>query len=158
MSFANRPAVFDDLESLVLLMGEMQKDDPWSEPFEETTVRNSLEGLLQNPAYGLIYLSHAESTPIAYLVICFDYSLEYRGKGAWIDELFVAPAYRGQGIGTQLLELAESTSRDHSAQFLHLEVSHGNRAIELYRRRGFVDHQRYLMTKPLRSEPDEPQR
>ena len=34
-------------------------------------------------------------------------------------------------------------------EFLHLEVNHGNRANELYRRRGFVDHNRYLMTKPL---------
>ena len=47
--------------------------------------------------------------PIAYLLICFDYSLEYRGKGAWIDELFVEVAHRGQGIGTRLLELAETS-------------------------------------------------
>jgi len=26
-------------------------------------------------------------------------------------------------------------------------VNHGNPAIELYRRKGFEDHQRYLMTK-----------
>jgi GNAT superfamily N-acetyltransferase len=87
-----------------------------------------------------------------YLVICFDYSLEYRGKGAWVDELFVHSSHRGQGIGTQFLELAESASRQYGAQFLHLEVNHGNKALELYRRRGFVDHQRFLMTKSLAAE------
>ena len=138
-----------DLESLLPLMRHMQKDDPWSEIFDESAVRANLAELLQNPVYGVIYLVREENAPIAYLVICFDYSIEYRGKGAWIDELFVEAAHRGKGIGTQLLDLAGTASREHSAKFLHLEVTHGNPALELYRRRGFLDHQRYLMSKAL---------
>ena len=140
-----------DLESIVALMLQMQLDDPWSEPFDETVVRANLAELLQNPVYGVIYLALSSSKPVGYLVICFDYSLEYRGKGAWIDELFVAQSHRGQGIGTQFLDLADKVSAAHHAKFLHLEVNHGNPAIELYRRRGFVDHQRYLMTKRVSS-------
>jgi len=138
-----------DIDSLLLLMRQMQNDDPWSEPFNETIVRKNLSELLHNPHFGVLYVARDEQTPVAYLVICFDFSLEYRGKGAWVDELFVAPSHRGQGIGTQLLDLAETSSCECGAQTLHLEVNHGNRAIELYRRRGFVDHHRYLMTKWL---------
>ncbi len=36
-----------------------------------------------------------------------------------------------------------------ATQFLHLEVNHGNSAIEVYRRRGFVDYQHSLTTKSL---------
>lgn len=143
------PVTPGDLESLFLLMKEMQEADPWSESFHDEVVRASLAQLLHNTSYGIAYLAWDAHRPVAYLVICFDYSLEYRGKGAWIDELFVESSYRGKGIGTQLLDLAETVSREHHAQFLHLEVTHGNPAIELYRRRGYVDHQRYLMTKPL---------
>lgn len=149
MPTAITAATTGDLESLVPMMRQMQEDDPWSEPFHEPTVRANLAELLQNPAYGVIYLVREENAPIAYLVICFDYSLEYRGKGAWIDELFVEAAHRGKGIGTQLLDLAEAASREHHAKFIHLEVTHGNPAIELYCRRGFQDHQRYLMSKDL---------
>jgi diamine N-acetyltransferase len=145
-------ATIADLDSIFLLMQQMQIDDPWSEPFNETAVRHNLLELLTNPIYGVIHLAFDANTPIAYLVICFDYSLEYRGKGAWIDELFVLPTHRGKGIGTQLLDLAESSSRQQVAHYLHLEVTHGNPAIDLYRRRAFQDHHRYLMTKPL-SEP-----
>jgi GNAT superfamily N-acetyltransferase len=149
MSLRIALATFADLETVLLLMRKMQKVDPWSEPFSETVLRANLAELLQNPIYGVIYLAWDADCPVAYLVICFDYSLEYRGKGAWIDELFVDTSHRGQGIGTQLLDLTERVSREHDAHFLHLEVSHGNPAIELYRRRGFVDHRRYLMTKRL---------
>jgi ribosomal protein S18 acetylase RimI-like enzyme len=143
-------ATCDDIDSLLPLLRQMQRDDPWTERFDESTTRKNLRELLNEPAYGLVYIVRDdEQTPVGYLVICFDFSLEYRGKGAWIDELFVSPTHRGKGIGTQLLDLAETASRQHGAQTLHLEVNHGNRAIELYRRRGFIDHHRYLMTKAL---------
>jgi GNAT superfamily N-acetyltransferase len=149
MSVSITRATSSDLKLLLPMMRHMQADDPWAEPFYEPTLRANLDELLQHPVYGVIYLVREESAPIGYLVICFDYSLEYRGKGAWIDELFVEAAHRGKGIGAQLLDLAETASREHSAKFLHLEVTHGNPAIELYRRRGFLDHQRYLMSKAL---------
>jgi len=149
MSISITQATLADFELLFELMRRMQLDDPWEEPFHEPTVRANLAELLQNPDYGIAYIVREDSTPIAYLVLCFDFSLEYRGKGAWVDELFVSPAHRGKGIGTQLLDLSERASRDHQAKVLHLEVNHGNPAIELYRRRGFSDHHRFLMSKPL---------
>jgi GNAT superfamily N-acetyltransferase len=139
-----------DLDSLLLLMRHMQQDDAWDTPFDQPAVRTSLLNLLQNSLYGIVYLVRDEKSPLAYLAICFDFSLEYRGKGAWIDELFVEQSHRGQGIATQLLELAERISLESGAQTLHLEVTHGNPAVEIYRRRGFVDHHRYLMTKWLK--------
>ena len=139
----------DDSEMLLKLMRRMQEEDPWSEPFDETLVGVSLAQLLKNPIYGLAYLALDATDAIGYLIVCFDFSLEYQGKGAWVDELFVERSYRGQGIATRLLKTAEKSAVDHGAKYLHLEVSHGNPAIELYRRRGFVDHQRYLMTKRL---------
>jgi GNAT superfamily N-acetyltransferase len=142
-------ATHADLDSLLSLMRQMQKDDPWSEVFDEAILRQNLCAILGNSHYGFVYLARDQQIPVGYLVICFDFSLEYRGKGAWVDELFVQGPYRGQGIASQLLDFAEAASREQGAQVLHLEVNHGNRAVELYRRRGFVDHHRFLMTKTL---------
>jgi GNAT superfamily N-acetyltransferase len=140
----------EDIDSLLLLMRHIQLDDPWDQSPDETILRNNLIELLQNSVYGLVFLAREDLIPVGYLIVCFDFSLEYHGKGAWVDELFVEPAYRGKGIATQLLNLAERASLDHGAKTLHLEVTHGNPAIELYRRRGFLDHHRYLMTKWLK--------
>jgi len=149
MSISIHQCTTTDLDTLFEMMRHMQMEDPWEEPFDEPAVRANLTALLQNSVYGVAYIVRENSDPIGYLVVCFDYSLEYRGIGAWIDELFVEPSHRRKGIGTQLLDLAEQASREHRAKVLHLEVSHGNPAIELYRRRGFSEHHRYLMSKAL---------
>jgi GNAT superfamily N-acetyltransferase len=143
------PAGPDQLEALLAMMRELQVDDPWEEPFDEDMLRRNLETLLEDPAVGLVFVAFEGDEDVGYLVVCFDYSLEYRGKGAWVDELFVKAASRGRGIGTQLLDLAEDASRRAGAKVLHLEVNHGNPARELYRRRGYIENQRFLMTKRL---------
>ena len=149
MNLVFRPATLSDIEVAVLLMRGMQEVDPWEQPFDENAVRVHLTELIQNPALGVLHLASDDSHPIAYLVLCFDFSLEYQGRCAWIDELYVEDAYRGKDIGTHLLDLAENISRENGARTLHLEVNRGNAAIEFYRRRGFVDHDRFLMTKRL---------
>ena len=49
----------------------------------------------------------------------------------------------------RVLALVEDEARAHALKRLYLEVAHGNPALALYRRAGFVDHRRYLMSKSL---------
>jgi ribosomal protein S18 acetylase RimI-like enzyme len=75
-------------------------------------------------------------------------SLEFGGRDAFIDELYVRPAYRGQGIGTKVLKFADEVCRSAGVQALHLEVERKNvKAQTFYRKVGFQDHDRYLMTR-----------
>jgi GNAT superfamily N-acetyltransferase len=89
------------------------------------------------------------SAAIGYLVLSFDFSLEYGGKNAWIDELFVQREFRGKGVGSKALDFAVQIAREYGARVLHVEVNRGNPAIDLYRRSGFEDHDRYLLSKWL---------
>jgi GNAT superfamily N-acetyltransferase len=120
----------------------LQADDPWSVPFDEAAVRPIVCDLIANPAVGLAYLVCDSEQTVGYIVLCFDYSLEYGGKGAWVDEFFVGEEFRSRGIGSDVLHLAEHEARKAGATVLHLEVNYGNPAIELYRRHGFEDHAR----------------
>jgi GNAT superfamily N-acetyltransferase len=115
-------------------------------------VLHDIETLIATPHLGQAWLlcdQDAAIPPFGYLLLCFDYSLEYSGRGAWIDEFFIDRAHRGQGLGGQALQFAEQAARDAGATVLHLEVNRGNPAIDLYRRHGFEDHDRYLMSKWL---------
>jgi ribosomal protein S18 acetylase RimI-like enzyme len=79
----------------------------------------------------------------------FDYSLEYGGRNAWVDEIFIAKEARGKGLGETVMDFVERAARGAGVTAIHLEVNRGNKAIELYRRRGFEEHERHLMTKWL---------
>jgi ribosomal protein S18 acetylase RimI-like enzyme len=48
------------------------------------------------------------------------------------------------------VEFVETKAREMGVNAMHLEVSRDNTtALELYRRIGYIDHDRYLMTKWL---------
>lgn len=138
-----------DIETLLQLMQGLQRDDPWSVPFREEEVRESVRELIVSPSAGRVLLICDADLCIGYLVLSFDFSLEYGGKNAWIDELFVQPELRGKGIGSKALEFAAQVARECGAKVLHLEVNRGNPANDLYRRFGFEDHNRYLLSKWL---------
>lgn len=138
---------------LLAMMKELQADDPWSVPFDDGEAARATDRLLRDPTLGRAWLIAADAEIIGYIVMAFDYSLEYRGRGAWVDEFFVRRAHRGLGIGARALEFFASQAKELNVTVIHLEVNHGNPAIDLYRRLGFEDHHRYLMTKWLIPKP-----
>lgn len=59
-----------------------------------------------------------------------------------VHDIAVLPAYRGRGVGKQMLALVESVARGRGACKLTLEVLQGNQsAIRLYERVGFANYQ-----------------
>jgi GNAT superfamily N-acetyltransferase len=143
----------EDLAPLLKMMKELQQDDPWSIPFNDSEAAKVTEALLRDPSLGRVWFILSDGQAIGYIVMAFDYSLEYRGRGAWVDEFFVRKSHRGRGIGAQALEFFEHEAERLGVTVVHLEVNHGNPAIDLYRRSGYEDHQRYLMTKWIIDKP-----
>jgi ribosomal protein S18 acetylase RimI-like enzyme len=135
-----------DTEFLVQFIREFHELEAL--PFEEDIDRTVLAKLLQDDSLGKVWLIQDGSEPIGYIVLTFGYSLEFRGRDAFIDELYVRERYRGQGIGTRALQFVLEVCPSLEIQALHLEVDRKNTAAQhLYRKVGFEDHDRYLMTK-----------
>ena len=137
----------EDLTTLVDLMEQLQHDDPWSWVFDKQQVRDVMAELLSSPTRGRVWLISDDSKSIGYIVLAFDFSLEYCGLGAWVDEFFVKREYRRKGIGAQALQFFEQEARALGVKVIHLEVNRGNPALNLYQRMGYEDHERYLMSK-----------
>jgi GNAT superfamily N-acetyltransferase len=112
--------------------------------------RAALLRLIGDDSLGRVWLIMLGDEPVGYLVLAFGYSLEYRGRDAFIDELFVVAAQRGRGLGTRAVAFAVEQCRTLGVRALHLEVERGNVAGQaLYRRAGFAEHDRLLMTRPI---------
>jgi GNAT superfamily N-acetyltransferase len=112
--------------------------------------RRGAEALMANPELGGVWLIEMQGDTAGYLCVTLCYSLEFDGRFALLDELYLEEAWRSQGIGAQAIAFAVEWSRARGLAAIRLEVEHTNsRAIELYRREGFQAHDRHLMTKWL---------
>jgi len=146
-----RPAAAEDEQSLLRMMGSLAEQEPGAYFFDEAVVREVLRKLLVSPDLGRAWVFLDEETLVGYIVLTFGYSFEYHGRDSFIDELYIEPQYRRQGIGKRAMQFVEERARELGVNAIHLEVDQGNDpAAELYRRSGYDDHSRFLMTKWLK--------
>jgi diamine N-acetyltransferase len=146
-----KPAGAADFDALLPMIRALCEAD--ATPFDETKVRRALSQVVADERLGLVRLIEAGGEAAGYVVLTFGFSLEFGGRDAFIDELYVRDEFRGRGLGRRAIELAERECRARGIRALHLEVERANtRAQELYRRTGFRDHDRYLLTKMTNAE------
>ncbi len=145
------PALSTDVETLITLIRELNDyDDTPLTPRHERRSRAGLAQLLSNSTLGGVWLLETGRDVAGYMVLAFGYSLEYHGRDAMLDEFYLRPNYRRRGLGTKALEFAKEVCQAQGIAALHLEVGRSNtQAQAFYRRVGFADHDRFLMTKWL---------
>ena len=143
-----RPAEPGDVDAIVAMMRGYYEQDGYTFVAEEA--RAAALMLIGDPALGRLWVAFEGKTLVGYVAVALGFSFEYRGREAFVDELFIAESYRGRGLGREALEVAEAYCRQAGVNALHLEVEgHRAPALALYRRWGFDDFDRYLMTKWL---------
>lgn len=135
-----------DIDTIIEFMRQFYAIDDY--PFEEQDACIALEDIVRDLSLGRVWLITVGEAAIGYIVVTFGYSLEYRGRDAFIDELFVIASHRNQGVGTKAIQFVLEACPVLGIRALHLEVERPNGAGQtLYRKFGFEDHDRYLMTR-----------
>ncbi|PJK12213.1 GNAT family N-acetyltransferase [Lysobacteraceae bacterium NML120232] len=113
-----------------------------------------LQQLLENPQFGAVLLAEHDRQLAAYAVIGFCFSLEFAGRFALLDELYVAPEQQGQGLGKRLMQAARQLAAEHHCPAIRLEVSDDNpKARDIYQRSGYRMQPRRLMSQWLELAP-----
>jgi len=139
-----------DVGALVDFMRQLYEHD--GTPFDEAAARRAIDGIVRDRSLGRVWMIGDGGETFGYVVLTLGYSLEYRGRDAFVDELFIHASRRRQGLGSKTLRFVERACRELGVRALHLEAERRNVAAqELYRKYGFVDHDRYLMTKWIES-------
>ena len=146
-----REAIPGDEAVLFPMMRALAEQEPEVIPFNESAVHVAFHQFLSLPAFGRVWLLYNATELIGYIILTIGFSFEFRGHDAFIDELYIVPAHRHRGCGRQAMAFVEQEARELGVNAIHLEVDSGNvSALELYRRTGYVDHKRFLMTKWLK--------
>ncbi len=146
-------ATLQDEPELLRMMRLLDEQESALIKFDETALSAAFRQFLALPAFGGIWILCEGNQTVGYVVLTVGFSFEFRGHDAFIDELYIDAAYRRRGYGRRALAFAEERAREMGVNAIHLEVDHGNNpALELYRRTGYKDHDRFLMTKWLNRE------
>lgn len=118
--------------------------------FDEAVASRSINSALKNPELALIYLIFHGQELAGYFVLTSCFSLEFNGRFALFDELYLREPFRRQKLGKAVVGFAESICRQTGTAAMRLEVGRDNTAAQaLYRQCGFEEDARNLMTKWL---------
>ena len=142
-----------DTQALLAMMRQLYEGEGFGLPARSP---QALALLLREPRYGRCFLLREEGWAVGYFVVAFGFSLEFGGRDAFVDELYLIPEARGRGLGRLALDHAVAFCQTEGIHALHLEVSRANRpAQRLYRAAGFRErHVNYdLLTLRMDSRP-----
>lgn len=146
MDIEFKAATASDADALLAMMRELYEHERTR--FDERAARKALLQLLGDDALGRVWLMRSGGEAAGYVVLTLGFSLEFEGRDAFVDELYVGAAHRGRGLGRRAISFVEEACRALGVRALHLEVERENAAAQaLYRKCGFADHDRYLLTK-----------
>jgi ribosomal protein S18 acetylase RimI-like enzyme len=119
-------------------------------PFNRIKSENNLLTFIDDDSLGLLYLIENNSETMGYICITFGFSFEYGGRIAFVDEFYLKPEFRNQGIGPQVMEFIERKSIELEVKSLLLEVEkHNGNAQRLYAKQGFKSKDRPLLSKRI---------
>jgi GNAT superfamily N-acetyltransferase len=106
--------------------------------------------LLEDPTLGRVWLIEDHGSVAGYLALCFGYSIEFGGRDAFVDELYLLESRRGRGLGKAALEAAAREAATLGVVALHLEVGTENaKARKLYESVGFLPREGFaLLSRP----------
>jgi ribosomal protein S18 acetylase RimI-like enzyme len=144
-----RSAVGEDAQTLAPLMREFNAVEAIA--WRPDAVAGAFARLCADSSLGFALVAEDEGAVAGYVVVTYNYDLEFAGRDGFVTELFVVRERRGHGLGRALLAAAEAHARGEGAQALHLLVQPDNHVAQaLYRRAGFAVTPRVMMTKLLR--------
>lgn len=145
-----RTATSADIPRLLVMMRDLYEHDavPFNPVASQAGIQywlNSLESGIS--PLGHIYVIEVAGEPAGYLVLAFNFSLEFGGSCTFIDEFYISESHRSQGNGAHILKQVMDLTAKRGGGAVLLEASDNNdRAMRLYLRSGFSTHPRRLMS------------
>lgn len=132
------------LPTILPMMQEFYALDNYD--FDLATAEKLFNEFIENPDLGQAWLIWVDGEAVGYVILTFIFSFEYKGKIAFLDELFISEKVRGKGIGKKALDFIQEKVEQLSLQLIYLEIEpHNETAQQLYLAKNFVMHKRKLM-------------
>ena len=111
-------------------------------------LREVVRAVVADDRHGFMYLARTGDRAVGLAYAAAHLSAEHGGVIGWLEELYVSPDCRGEGVGSLLLREVISRAQQLNWRGLELEVVAGHeRAAALYLRHGFLPAPRARYTR-----------
>jgi GNAT superfamily N-acetyltransferase len=133
-----RQAHHDDIPVLLALMSEFYAESGYE--LDHTVAEAAFADILSNERLGYVWLIDEETKNVGYIVLTLRFGMEYGGLMACIDDLFVLPQSRNQGLSTAALVQVREFCKGSGIRAITVEVGFSNGPAQaVYRRAGLAD-------------------
>lgn len=144
MEIIFKPIEVIDVPVVISMMEDFYAIDNY--PMDTEVSQRLMLEFIQNDSLGKGWLIFNDGQPAGYVMLTFVFSFEYKGRIAFLDELFITEKARGLGLGKQAVEFIQDQAKLYSVKIVYLEVEpHNERAQDLYLSKNFRQHNRKLM-------------
>ena len=139
-----RPIEATDVVTVSSMMEAFYAIDGY--PIDVEVSKGLLKEFIMNEALGQGWLILQDSEPVGYIIMTFVFSFEYKGRIAFLDELYISPTARGLGFGKQALDFIQQQAKQLFVKIIYLEIeTHNKIAQKLYLSKNYTIHNRGLM-------------
>lgn len=134
------------------LMKEFYRSDAVLHQIAEANYYGTFFEVTSDSPYAIAFLIEKDGQIAGYALLAFTYSNEAGGLVLWLDELYIRPAFQGQGLGSELFAFIDEQYKDRVAR-MRLEIEPDNEgAARLYRRQGYETLPYVQMVKDMTPE------
>ncbi len=114
----------------------------------------TFEELMRSREYADGYILEVDGRAVGFGLVAKTWSREAGGMVLWLEELYILPAYRSRGLGSEFFAVCEKFAADNGYARIRLEVEEENvRARALYERLGYAPLPYLQMVKEKASSP-----
>lgn len=118
------------------LAHEFYRSDAVDHTIPDDFISRTADAVLAGTPYAAIYMLEQDGQLAGYALLALTWSQEAGGLAVWVEELYVLPQFRGQGLGSAFFRELEGLYP--SAARFRLEIEPDNlRARALYAKMGF---------------------
>ena len=129
----------EDFDQVLDMMAVFYASDALLIHPDMTTLKRTLTDAIDAGPYleGFAFCDGEELA--GYGMVAKSYSTEVGGRCVWIEDIYIRPEFRGQGLGTAFLGFVEDRYKGWAVR-LRLEAEEENEnAMKVYRKAGFED-------------------
>lgn len=128
-----------DRELYLTLVKEFYSSEAVLHPIPAEYMTATFEEMMRSGDYVRGYLLSAGEETAGYALISLTFSQEAGGRVAWIEEIYIRPAFRGRGLGKEFFTYMEEHV-ESKVKRMRLELEPDNRqAKKLYEALGYED-------------------